>query len=58
MDKDRFVRDLGDTSGHGKMLKRATCRRDTKSYNFTYRSRKTLNNLDTEMVLARNIQKF
>jgi len=56
--EDMFVWYQRDTRGHGKKLIRTTCRRDSKKYSFSYRSMEIWNNLDAEVVHARNIQEF
>ncbi|KAG0719025.1 WD repeat-containing protein 5 [Chionoecetes opilio] len=53
-----FLWDERYTRGHGKKLKRITCKRDIKKYSFPYRSIELWNNLGKEAVHAMSIHDF
>lgn len=59
IDKDDFIeRDTGRTRGHSCKLKKGTCKGDVRKYSFPYRTVNVWNQLEDEVVGARNIHNF
>ena len=59
LDREDLINwDIRDTRGHGKKLKKSTCRRDIKKHSFPQRCIETWNGLDKEIVNAETIHDF
>ncbi len=59
LDRENLVeREVRESRGNSKNLKKSACRRDVKKYSFPYRSKAVWNRLKEETVCARTIHEF